>query len=202
MKSLYQFFFVALPTWWWCLLSGLSYQKSWKLKGAAKVIRHSWLIRMLLHVDNGKIIIGSGFKCNNRVKSNSIGLIQPCVFNISYPSSCIIIGDNVGISGSSICARKSVTIGNNVLIGSGCLITDSDAHPIDWRARREGNEDGVSCDPVLIGDDVFVGSRSVILKGVTIGERTVIGAGSVVVRDIPADCIAAGNPARVVKKLI
>ena len=94
----------------------------------------------------------------------------------------------------------NVTIGNNVLIGSGCLITDTDAHPIDWRERRLSNNTKAVA-PVVIGDDVFIGARSIILKGVHIGNRSVIGAGSVVTKDIPADSIAAGNPAVIVKYL-
>jgi len=157
-------------------------------------------MRKLLHTTNGKIVIGKNFKCNNKIKSNSIGLIQPCIFNIATPDSRIVIGDNVGISGSTICATKCVTIGNNVLIGSGCLITDTDAHPIDWRERQKGNSSKAIAS-VLIGNDVFIGARSIILKGVTIGDRAVIGAGSVVSKDVPADCVVAGNPARIIKKL-
>ena len=199
MNKLYHFSFTTLPTMWWCLISGLGFHRTWKMRGGVKVIRYGWWERLLLHVENGQLLIGSDFKCNNKVKSNSIGLIQPCVFNISFPGSRIKIGNNVGISGSSICARKSVTIGNNVLIGSGCLITDSDAHPIDWQDRREGSEVKVQCAPVVIGNDVFIGARSIILKGVTIGDRAVIGAGSVVSKDVPSDCIVAGNPARIIK---
>ena len=130
--------------------------------------------------------------------SNSVGLIQPCVFNISAPGSHIQIGNNVGVSGSTICAAQSITIGNNVLIGSGCLITDTDAHPIEWSERRKGSIKKVGVAPIVIGDDVFIGARSIVLKGVNIGERAVIGAGSVVVKDVPAGCIVAGNPARLI----
>ena len=153
-----------------------------------------------MHQPNGTLQIGSDFKCNNKVKSNSIGLIQPCVFNISTPGSRIIIGDNVGISGSTICATESVSIGDNVLIGSGCLISDSDAHPLDWRDRKENRNDNTLHSPVHIGNDVFIGARCIILKGVTIGDRAIIGAGSVVACDVPPDSMVAGNPAKVVKK--
>lgn len=201
MKKIYTFFVVVLPTLWWCIVSGMRYQKTWRFKGRARVIRNGWLMRKLMRTNNGSLIIGSGFKCNNKAESNSIGLIQPCVFNICTEGSQIEIGNNVGISGSSICARERVIIGNNVLIGSGCLITDSDAHPLDWKDRRDAREDKVRCAPIIIGDDVFIGARSIILKGVNIGNRAVIGAGSVVVKDVPADCVVAGNPAQIVKPL-
>ena len=200
-KKLYSFFFIQIPTWFYCKRSGLKYQNSWQFSGSPKIIKQGWLQKVFLHLKDGTIKIGSDFKCNNKVTSNSVGLIQPCVFNFSATGSELIIGNNVGISGSTICARQSVTIGNNVLIGSGCLITDSDAHPIDWLDRRKGNYGNTRCSPIIIGDDVFIGARSIILKGVTIGDRSVIGAGSVVTRDVPSDCIVAGNPAIVIKVL-
>ena len=80
------------------------------------------------------------------------------------------------------------------------LITDTDAHPLDYLARRTSN-DGTKAAPIVIEDDVWVGAHSIILKGVTIGARSIIGAGSVVTKSIPTDCVAAGNPCRVIKKL-
>ncbi len=190
-----------LPTRWYCYKSGLKYQRDWQIRGEVKIIKKSWLFCKLFRKKTGILQIGKGFKCNNKIKSNTIGLIQPCVFNVLNPDSQIVIGNNVGISGSTICAVKSVTIGNNVLIGSGCIITDTDAHPISWKLRRERRSDLKAVSPVVIQDDVFIGARSIILKGVTIGERSVVGAGSVVIKDVPPDCIVAGNPARVVRKL-
>lgn len=190
-----------LPSLWWCMISGLKYQKGWRVKGRLRIIKKGWLTRIMLESPNGCLHIGKAFKCNNKVSSNSIGLIQPCVFNISSAGSQIVIGDNVGISGSTICAAVRVSIGNNVIIGSGCLITDTDSHPIDWQDRRRGADDRKIDSPVTIKDDVFIGARCIILKGVTIGERSVIGAGSVVSKDVPSDCIVAGNPAKVIKQL-
>ena len=106
------------------------------------------------------------------------------------------IGDNVGISGCTISAGKSIIIGNNVLIGSGAVITDGDAHPIDPIERRNGGRGERK--PVVIGDDVFIGARAIILKGVTVGVGSVIGAGAVVAKDVPPYSVAVGNPARVV----
>lgn len=198
---MYKILFIKIPSFVYCLLSGLTFQKTWQLHGPVKLIRRNWLMVKLLHQPNGTLTIGSHFKCNNRIKSNSIGLIQPCVFNISTPGSRLTIGNNVGISGSSICATTSVTIGDNVLIGSGCLITDTDAHPINYLDRRENKPNATLSKPIVIGNDVFIGARSIILKGVTIGDRAVIGAGSVVTQDVPAGVVAAGNPCKVIKQI-
>lgn len=202
MRRLYRFLTQKLPSFWYCLISGLKYKRDWQIVGGVKIIKRSWFNCFMLHMPNGDIEIGKGFCCNNKVTSNSIGLIQPCVFNIATPGSRIAIGNNVGISGSTICASKSVTIGDNVLIGSGCIITDTDAHPINWKDRKEGRDENTHKAPVVIGNDVFIGARCLILKGVTIGDRSVIGAGSVVTTDVPADCVVAGNPAKIVKMLL
>ncbi len=200
MKRLYSFFTRQIPSVWYCLVSGIKYQRGWQVTGAIRIIKRSWLNTLLTNRSSGRLVIGNNFCCLNKIKSNAIGLIQPCVFNVLDPGSSIVIGDNVGISGSTICASKNVTIGNNVIIGSGCLIMDTDAHPLGWRDRRNCSNDAVLSSPVTIGDDVFIGARSIILKGVTIGDRSVIGAGSVVSKNVPADSIVAGNPAVIIKK--
>lgn len=110
------------------------------------------------------------------------------------------IGNNVGMSSTRLWIHESARIGNNVKIGGCVLITDTDAHPMDYKVRRTSNE-GTKSAPIVIEDDVWVGAHSIILKGVTIGARSIIGAGSVVTKSIPADCVAAGNPCRVIKDL-
>lgn len=107
------------------------------------------------------------------------------------------IGNNVGMSSTRLWIHESVRIGNNVKIGGCVLITDTDAHPMDYVVRRSSNE-GTKSAPVVIEDDVWIGAHCIILKGVTIGARSIIGAGSVVTKSIPADCVAAGNPCRVI----
>lgn len=200
IKSLYNAIFLILPSLFYQSVSGLKLNVTNRLSGGVKVIKRNLLLQILT-TKNGELIIGNYFKCNNRIKSNSIGLIQPCIFNISTPNSKIIIGDNVGISGSTICATTSVTIGNNVLIGSGCLISDTDSHPIDWEDRLYDRNEKTRKAPIVIKDNAFIGARSIILKGVTIGEGAVVGAGSVVSKDVPPYSIVCGNPARVVKTL-
>ena len=125
-------------------------------------------------------------------------------------NSQIIIGNNVGISSSCIWAKERITIGDNVNIGGDCLIMDNDAHPHNYILRRMDywkteEEDiylkQIPTSPIEIGDDVWIGARCQILKGVHIGPRSIIAAGSVVTNDIPADCVAGGNPCRVIRLL-
>lgn len=113
----------------------------------------------------------------------------------------IQIGNHVRLSSVSIWATNSITIGNNVLMGADCVIMDNDAHslsPIERRSSFEGEETILNA-PIVIEDDVFIGMRCLILKGVTIGKGSIIGAGSVVTHSIPAGSIAAGNPAKVIR---
>ncbi len=90
-----------------------------------------------------------------------------------------------------------VTIGDHTLIGPAVQIYTA-THPLDAGERRYGLEAG---NPVTIDNDVWIGGGAIICPGVTIGDRSVIGAGSVVTRSIPADVVAAGNPCRVIRSL-
>lgn len=149
----------------------------------------------------GKISIGNNFMMTNGSHINPISAnIQGSFFTDSQDAK-ISIGDNVGMSSTRIWIHDSLTIGNNVKIGGGVLIIDTDCHPIDYQVRRTSNE-GTKSAPIVIEDDVWIGAQSIILKGVTIGARTIIGAGSVVTKSIPSDCIAGGNPCKVIKHLI
>lgn len=130
-------------------------------------------------------------------RHTALGTSHPVVVRTLMEGAVIAIGDHVGISGASICAATRVTLGNHVLLGADVVITDTDFHPLH-RERRYASIRGAQHAPVTIGDDVFVGARSIVLKGVTIGAGAAIGAGSVVTRDVPAGAIAAGNPARVI----
>lgn len=112
----------------------------------------------------------------------------------------LTIGNDVGMSSTRMWIHDSIKIGNHVKIGACVLMTDTDAHPMDFMVRRSSNE-GTKSAPIVIEDDVWIGAHCVILKGVIIGARSIIGAGSIVTKSIPADCVAAGNPCRVIKKL-
>lgn len=194
LVRLYRFFFEIVPTFISCLRSGIKFDSTWVVKGRIHVLRRKWYEKFFLKKKGGHIQIGRYFKCNNKTDSNSIGLIQPCVFNIESEGAEIIIGNNVGISGSTINASTRIVIEDNVLIGSGCLITDTDSHPVDYQARLKNDNGKVKKAPIHICEGAFVGARTIILKGVTIGPHSIIGAGSVVTHDIPENSIASGNP--------
>lgn len=90
-----------------------------------------------------------------------------------------------------------ITIGSHTLIGPNCSLYTPN-HPMDYLQRRKTIE---TARPIHIGEDCWLGGNVTVCPGVTIGDRTVIGAGSVVTHDIPSDCLAAGNPCEVVKRL-
>jgi len=134
--------------------------------------------------------------------------LSPFCHNINasicvYPQATLSIGHHSGMSGGMIWATKSITIGNYVNIGGNCCILDSDIHHIDWQQRRKDREENIPYQKadIVIEDDVWIGANCTILKGVHIGARSIIGAGSIVVKDIPADSIAAGNPCHVIKTI-
>lgn len=147
----------------------------------------------------GSVLVGSCFIAVSSARYNSIGLIQRVVIKTLGPNARIDIGNNVGVSGVTLSARSSIVIGDNVLLGSGVLITDNDAHPIKPEDRHDPSRTLIS--PIVIEDEVFIGARAIILKGVRIGRGSVVAAGSVVSRDVPARTVVAGNPAQEVKKL-
>lgn len=105
--------------------------------------------------------------------------------NVYFNFNCVILD------------TARVKIGNNVLFGPAVQVYTA-SHPMKASERRGGLEFGR---PIFIGDDVWLGGGAIICPGVTIGERTVIGAGSVVVRDVPAGVFAAGNPCRVIREI-
>lgn len=149
----------------------------------------------------GNLKIGCNFAMNNGIKHNPIGMPQPCTFFVDRGCT-LTIGDNVGISQTALVAHADLTIGDNVKIGGGTCIYTSDFHSLDAtiRASKDDQKYRVS-KPVIIEHDAFIGARCLILKGVTIGAGSIIGAGSVVTRSVPAGEIWAGNPARFIRKV-
>ena len=159
---------------------------------------------------SGQVTIGDDFKYTSGDSLNAICRNIRGTFHTVTPNSKIEIGDRVGISSACLWAKESIKIGNDVNIGGDCLIMDNDAHPHNYLlrqsdyARKVGKEkykELIPTAPIIIDDNVWIGARCIILKGVHIGARTIIAAGSVVTKDIPSDVIAAGNPAKVINNI-
>ena len=159
-----------------------------------------WGLPLITIKGQGKLEVASGTIITSWSSRNSLGVSQKTRIHVS-DKACVYIDSNVGMSGVSIAARESIYIGKNTLLGSGVLITDNDAHNMDYRKRSQMGKDVPESSPVFIEKDVFIGARAIILKGVRIGQGAVIGAGSVVTRDVPSFTVVAGNPARVIKEL-
>ncbi|KXK06109.1 MAG: acyltransferase [Ignavibacteriaceae bacterium] len=151
---------------------------------------------------DSNVIIGDNFRVHSSEDFNIIGRFHRTGIVTGHNAS-LIIRDNVGISASTIVCYKKIEIGNNVMIGGNCVIYDTDFHSIDNKMRRDPatNIAANFTKPVSIGDEVFIGAHSTILKGTVIGRGAVIGAGSVVTGNIPEFELWAGNPAKYIKKI-
>lgn len=149
----------------------------------------------------GKVSIGKYFIVNSGKNYNVIGRPQKTIL---WVEGNLTIGDNVGISSTAIICNHSISIGNNVIIGGNTVIYDTDFHSLDPLIRATNIYDDLKNakkKPVIIKDNVFIGAHTTILKGVTIGNNSVVGACSVVSKDIPENEIWAGNPAQFIKSL-
>jgi len=173
----------------------------------SKIVQMLWVIPLFkarcktvgynLRLPNGMpLIIGSHLNIylgdNVCIMRSTIGASKV------FDSPILKIGNNSGIGyGSTISIAKEVVIGDNCMIGPNCLIMDNDDHPINPDKRLRG--EAVSPDdihPVNIGSNVWIGTNCAILKGVTIGDNSIIAAHSVVTKNVLPNCIYAGYPAR------
>ncbi len=153
--------------------------------------------------------IGNHVTIKSSFLSNLVGLYSRTIIVTRAPGAVIEIGDNVGISGATIYARKGIYIGENTCVGGNCKILDNDFHPIDAEERLRLLNDvhgGDAADliptrEIHIGKNCFLGCNSIILKGTVLGDGCVVGAGAVVSGKFEDNCVIAGNPARVIKRL-
>lgn len=141
---------------------------------------------------------GGGIIINSTIASNLIGIQQPTIISCR-DGGVINISEGIGISGSTIYALSSRTLGKHVIVGSGCKIIDNDFHSLDPEKRINQKDFDIKRAPIKIGDNCFIGMNSIILKETTIGKNCIVGAGSVVHGTFPDDVIIAGNPAKIVK---
>ena len=145
------------------------------------------------------------------VFGNHVSVYAGCSFAIQKDGRCVV-GDFTLLNGAIVMAEELVEIGSHCLISWGVGIADSDFHPLEPAQRLIDSQalapffkdrpprPKLKTAPVKIGDNVWIGMNAVVLKGVTIGENSVVAAGAVVTKSIPPNTIVAGNPATAVKK--
>ncbi len=156
-------------------------------------------VPIVSRADKSRIVLGARVVLVSDSHYTALGVNHPVVLRTLRPGATLVIGDDVGISGGAICAASSITIGSRCLLGANVTIADTDFHSLEVENRRYNDSpERVASAPVAIGENVFIGMNSIVLKGVTIGRNSVIGGGSVVTQNIPPDSVAAGVPCRVV----
>lgn len=166
-------------------------------------------IPVIFNKKGAKLKIGNNVTIKSSFLSNLVGLYSRTVIVTRTSDAEIVIGNNVGISGATIYARKGIYIGENTCIGGNCKILDNDFHPIDAEDRIKLLSDVHGGDAselipskeIHIGKNCFIGCNSIILKGTILGDGCVVGAGAVVTGVFEDNCVVAGNPAKVIKRL-
>jgi hypothetical protein len=179
-----------------------------KAKGAQLGNGARFLGQPIVSVHPGsRLSIGSRLVATSRSTGTALGVRSAVILRTLSPDASLVLGDDNGLSGTVICAAVEVRIGSRCLFGADCMIFDTDFHNLEvgggdqpYRRHSSPNWKSISS-PVCIGDDVFLGTRSTVTKGVTIGSGSIIAAGSVVTSDIPPNCVAAGVPARVIRTI-
>lgn len=154
---------------------------------------------LLLIKKDTRLELGYNVTLNSNNRSYHLNIFAPVKLYSDRPGAVIKIGDNTRINGSCIHAYKSITIGKNCLIAANCQIIDGDGHDVSFPDVENRINTTGTARAIVIEDDVWVGVHSIILPGVRIGRGSVVAAGSIVTKDIPAMCLAGGNPARIIK---
>lgn len=144
--------------------------------------------------------IGKGVVINSCLSSNPIGYESKTIL-VTDVNGEINIGNGVHMSNCCFNSKNSITIEDDVFIGGGTKIYDSDFHPLDFEMRKSKPNENFVSKEVIIKKGAFIGAGCLILKGVTVGEHAIVGAGSVVSKDVPDNSIVAGNPAKLIRKV-
>ncbi|MBI5329711.1 MAG: acyltransferase [Betaproteobacteria bacterium] len=189
--------FLILPT------LGKLWQIEMRLRGA-KTGNGKLFGRPIIKINPKSIVdIGNDFSfiSNNR-RCSSGSIYAPCRIHTHSPSSVIIIGDNVGLNGTSIVSRSArITIGKGSMVAPNVVIMDSPYHKL-WPPEERGSYPGTGLDEdVTVGSDVWIGTGCLLLPGTNIGNGSVVAARSVVNGSFPENSLLAGTPARLIRKL-
>lgn len=157
---------------------------------------------IITRCSGSKITIGKNFISESVARRQIIGVSHPVIIRTVNSGAVVEIGDDCGVSGVTIVASKRVLIGDGALLGADCVIIDTNFHPVDNSARRYAPKpDPMATDAVDIGRNVFIGTRAMILPGVSLGDNCVVAAGSIVTHSFPPNSLIAGSPARFIREV-
>jgi acetyltransferase-like isoleucine patch superfamily enzyme len=166
---------------WWRLTLSRQARGWWTLRGVEHGKRPVVLGKPV--IDATDLIVGDDFKVWSSIRPTLIsgwGVLR-------FGDRCFVN------TGSTIIAVEEIIVGDDVAFANDVYVMDSDSHGVEGRPHKQA--------PVRIGDGCWIGARAMILPGVTLGKRVLVAAGAVVTRDVPDDCLVAGNPAKVVRTL-
>lgn len=158
-------------------------------------------VPVIFNKSGAELAIGDNCVIKSSFFSNLVGLYSRTIIVTRTAEARIRIGNNVGISGATIYARKGITIGDNTMIGGNAKILDNDFHPIEVEARLADDKSKIGTREIVIGKNCFIGCNSLILKGTVLGDNCVVGAGAVVSGKFEDNCVIACNPAKVIRRL-
>lgn len=170
--------------------NGIAWGRGWRIYGLPIIQKYR----------RSRMEFGPGLQLRSSVRSNPLGPNHPVILATWRQEAVLEVGANFAMTGGALCAASRIKIGDNVIVGANSVIVDTDFHPVDPVSRIELLSDGKTAE-VIIEDDVFIGMNCLVLKGVTIGRGSMIGAGSVVFGKVPAGVVYAGNPAHFMRKL-
>jgi acetyltransferase-like isoleucine patch superfamily enzyme len=154
--------------------------------------------RSKLLLSQNKLILGDNVTIQSNPHSYHAGMPFPTCIFIDIQGAYVIIGDNSRLNGVYIHAQKAISIGENCVIAAGVNIIDSNGHQVHSRNRTIGRDTPLE---IVIGNNVWIGLNSIILKGTKIGSNSIVSAGSVVKGDFPENSIIAGNPASIIGQI-
>ncbi|MBS0446509.1 MAG: acyltransferase [Proteobacteria bacterium] len=183
--------------WWQFGLSRLFGRQGVETRGAVRC----YGLPIIDRCAGSEISIGARVALCSVSRYTALGVSRPVILRTLRAGAAIVIGDDVGLSGTVICAATSVAIGDRCMFGADVTLFDTDFHAVDRVDRRYLPESCASTRAIVIEDDVFIGAGATILKGVRIGRGSVVGAHAVVSSDVEPSTVVAGNPAVVVRRL-
>ena len=188
MKHLYSLIFIVKSK-----LYGINYEGKGSVFGRIDITRAPF---SSIKIGKNVVLVSSSWR------SSSSSIFAPVKIHTHSASSSIEIGDKVGLNGTSIVARsRKISIGSGTQIAPNVTILDFDGHSFFANEKR-WTDHGIENDrDISIGKHCWIGTRSIILKGVKIGNYSIIGAGSVVTKDVPEKTVVAGNPAKIIRNI-